>query len=259
MELHNSLNIAGGVCNLAGTFILAIALNNVIEIIDLSFKALEFSQDHNLVWINTGKSQYVNLIFNSFMRIFKIHELILFISFIFLVSTPNISFSNKLDRAFKALAENNFPKAKTLFSDELEENPKNFAAIFGLGQYYYLPQNPEMNIDSTYSKWNYCYINFNKAKPDEIELVNQYYKISEKILFQNLHDLCEKAFNSLMSNLSLNGLNKFISKYKIRTTLLEKAIIMRDDSLLKNLKSDVSIDNLSLFILENPSFTRFQI
>lgn len=190
------------------------------------------------------------------MRIFKIHKLTLFISFICLVSIPNISFPNKLDRAFKALAENNFPKAKTLFSDELEENPKNFVAIFGLGQYYYLPRNPEMNIDSTYSKWNYCYINFSKATPDEIELINQYYKISEKILFQNLHDLCERAFNSLMSNLSLNNLNRFISKYKIRTALLQKATIMRDDSLLKNLKSEVSIENLNLFISNNQSFTR---
>lgn len=190
------------------------------------------------------------------MRIFKIHKLILFILVICLVSTTNISFSNKLDRAFKALAENNFPKAKTLFSDELEENPKNFVAIFGLGQYYYLPQNPEMNIDSTYNKWNYCYINFSKATPDEIELINQYYKISEKILFQNLHDLCERAFNSLMSNLSLNNLNRFISKYKIRTALLQKATIMRDDSLLKNLKSEVSIENLNLFISNNQSFTR---
>lgn len=32
MELHDKLNIVGMVCNLVGTFILAIALNNVMEI-----------------------------------------------------------------------------------------------------------------------------------------------------------------------------------------------------------------------------------
>ena len=85
MELNDRLNILGMTCNLVGSLILALSLNQVISMINNSFKALEIAQSSNIIISGMDKHRSYSMAKSN--KYVKIGILLIIIGFIFQLST----------------------------------------------------------------------------------------------------------------------------------------------------------------------------
>lgn len=165
----------------------------------------------------------------------------------FFVPTSDL-FASKLDRGFKMLTEKKYEKAKQVFYDILEEKPNDVPARFGIGYYFFSADNSNMNLDSAYIYWSYCFDNFNTISKEEITLVEQYYPFSKEIISKLLYSLCATSYSNLISAPSVSKINSYLLRYRVDAALFDKVGIVLEDSLYSEAEKSESIEKLKNYL-----------
>jgi hypothetical protein len=126
--------------------------------------------------------------------------------------------ASKLEKAFRALQENNYPEAKIHFDEILSKNANDAGANYGLSLYYYKLMTTSSNKDPNFlPSWNAlmsAYKNFDQTDKKELELYTKL-DITKENLFKQKETLEGISFevvkNSTNSDIALG----FMSVYKM--------------------------------------------
>src|ERR1700740_1785401 len=122
----------------------------------------------------------------------------------------NISAST-IDRAFAALYEYDYFKAKKLFYTELKKS--KVEASFGLAIIYYRNDNPFYKLDSAYKYIAICKNNFSNLSAEKKEKLKTAYRLTDSTIAA-LHDsISQKAYDVFLKNVSIQSAEKYATTF----------------------------------------------
>ncbi len=158
-----------------------------------------------------------------------------FLVYIFLIGSFFTSYASSIDKAYKALYEYDYFKAKKLFYSQLKKSKQE--AAFGLATIYYRNDNPFYNLDSAYKYIAICRNNYLPKK------VSSYITDSDLIY---LHDsICTKAYFIFLKNISVTSAEKYATTY-YASNFLNHVLCTRDSLVFNGIKnSSQSIEILN--------------
>ena len=139
-------------------------------------------------------------------------------------------FAGKIDKAYEALKVYDYFKAKSLFQEELEDEP--VAARYGLTIIYYRNDNPFHNLDTAYA-----YIQ--KVEVEYKDLSNKYQKellefsIDEEQIAKLHSDIVLAFWNKVKDSDRVRSLNSFIKKFPD----------FKDIEKVKQIRTDLAYDH----------------
>ena len=106
--------------------------------------------------------------------------------------------ASTIDKAYKALQEYDYFKAKKLFYGQLKKNPTQ--AAFGLATIYYRNDNPFHKLDSAYKYILICRNNYETLPPDKALKLKTIYHLNDSCI-TTLHDsIAAKAYTAYFKN-----------------------------------------------------------
>ncbi len=164
---------------------------------------------------------------------------------VLLISSTVNALAGKIMSAYKALSIYDYFKAKELFYSSLTKNPCE--ASYGLATIYYRTDNPFSNIDSAAK-----YIaKSNLSFKDTVTLSS--YFISRTTINSLLYSIGDKGFKTYSATLNTVDLNHFLQRfYFTNDTLLNAALLVRDELYFARYKATSSSDSMRLFLLDHP-------
>ena len=166
-----------------------------------------------------------------------------FLTYIFLAGCfLNISAST-IDKAFAALHEYDYFKAKKLFY--LKINKSRAEASFGLATIYFRNDNPFYKLDSAYKYIIICRAGFADLSADKKEKIKAAYHITDSTIAA-LHDsISQKAYGVFYKNITIHSAEKYVSTFYYSKYV--QNVLCKRDSLafneIKNSQQSVIITN----------------
>ena len=166
-----------------------------------------------------------------------------FLTYIFLAGCFfNISAST-IDKAFAALREYDYFKAKKLFYTQLKKS--RVEAAFGLATIYYRNDNPFYKLDSAYKYIAICKYNFSNLSVEKGKKLKITYHLTDSTIAA-LHDsISQKAFDIFLKNSTIQTAEKYVSTFYFSKYVDD--VLCKRDSLafneIKNSQQSVIIIN----------------
>ena len=145
----------------------------------------------------------------------------------------NISAST-IDKAFAALHEYDYFKAKKLFYTELKKS--KVEASFGLATIYYRNDNPFYKLDSAYKYIVICKSNFNNLTIEKKEKLKTIYHLTDSTIAA-LHDsISQKAYDIFLKNITIQSAEKYASTF-CYSKYIEDVLCKRDSLAFNEIKN----------------------
>ncbi|MFN5628130.1 MAG: hypothetical protein ACK48W_02485, partial [Bacteroidota bacterium] len=137
-----------------------------------------------------------------------------FLFFLFLVFTHNNLFCQwlvipSLDRAYKALIEQDYFLAKKIYYKQLKK--KSCESAFGLASVYHINNNPFYNLDSAYKYIQISKSNYGKLNPKK-QISLSKWKINSQSISTLEHTIDSLSFSTAFSKNSIDDLLTFLQK-----------------------------------------------
>jgi len=157
-----------------------------------------------------------------------------FLIYIFLTGCFfNIS-ASAIDKAYAALHEYDYFKAKKLFYSELKKN--RVEASFGLATIYYRNDNPFYKLDSAYKYIVICKNNFINLSAEKKEKIKTTYRLTDSTIAA-LHDsISQKAYDFFLKNVTIQSAEKYISIFYY-SKYVEDVLCKRDSLAFNEIKN----------------------
>lgn len=159
-----------------------------------------------------------------------------YLTYIFLVSCFFTISASSIDKAFEALHEYDYFKAKKLFYTQLKKS--RVEAAFGLATIYYRNDNPFYKLDSAYKYIAICGNNFTNLSAEKKEKLKTTYHLSDSVIIA-LHDsISQRAYAIFLKNITIQSAEKYATTfYKSKYT--ESVLCMRDSLAFNEIKSSL--------------------
>jgi WG repeat protein len=156
--------------------------------------------------------------------------------------------ASTIDKAYKALNEYDYFKAKKLFYTQLKKNPSE--AAFGLATIYYRNDNPFHKLDSAYKYILISRNNYKTLPPDKALKLKTVYHLSDSSI-TSLHDsISAKAYIVYLKSNTIQSAEKYAGTYYESNYV--KNVLCRRDSLVFNqakirTQSDIIINYIKTY------------
>jgi len=156
-----------------------------------------------------------------------------YLTYIFLISCFfNISAST-IDKAFAALHEYDYFKAKKLFYTQLKKSRAE--ASFGLATIYYRNDNPFYKLDSAYKYIAICRNNFTNLSAKKKEKLKITYHLTDSTITA-LHDsISQKAYTVFLKNINIQSAEKYAATF-YQSKYIEDVLCKRDSLAFNEIK-----------------------
>jgi len=165
-----------------------------------------------------------------------------FLVFIFLIGSFFTSHASGIDKAYAALHEYDYFKAKKLFYTQLKKSRAE--AAFGLATIYYRHDNPFYNLDSSYKYIALCKNAFVPAKKKSLYI--------NDTTITTLHDsICQRAYAIFLKDVSVQSAEKYAATF-YRSKLLHEVLCTRDSLVFNEVKSSTQSTVLLNYINTYP-------
>jgi hypothetical protein len=153
--------------------------------------------------------------------------------------------ANKINRAYHALSVFNYFEAKKLFYTSIKTNQTQ--ASYGLSIIFNRTDNPFSDIDSAAKYISIALKNTNDS------LIISAFIINSKTIRTLADDIALKGFNKYCKNKLVESSNHFLTDfYFAKDSILQCAVLLRDDCLYQKLMINKNSDSVKLFMLNHP-------
>ena len=171
--------------------------------------------------------------------------LVYILIFICFVKSP----ASTIDKAYKALYEYDYFKAKKLFYSQLKKN--EVTASFGLATIYYRNDNPFFQLDSAYKYITICMNRVTNMSPGKLIKLKTIYHINDSSLIA-LHDsICQKAYFGFLKDMNITSAEKYASVY-CKSTYVYTVLCKRDSLVFNGIKNSLQSDIITDYINKYP-------
>lgn len=157
--------------------------------------------------------------------------------------------ASTIDKAYKALYEYDYFKAKKLFYTQLKKN--NTEAAFGLATIFYRHDNPFHKLDSAYKYIIICANSFKNQAEEGKKQVKLLYTISDSTI-STLHDsICREAYSIYIKNNTISSAEKYVSTY-YQSKFLSEVFCKRDSLMFNDIKNNATSSSITNYIKTYP-------
>ena len=158
------------------------------------------------------------------------------LTYIFLISCFLTSTASTIDKAFGALYEYDYFKAKKLFYTQLKKS--RVEASFGLATIYYRNDNPFYKLDSAYKYIAICRSNFANLSIEKKEKLKTIYHLTDSSIIA-LHDsISQKAYNIFFKNIAIQSAEKYATTF-FYSNYIEDVLCKRDSLAFNEIKNSL--------------------
>ncbi|MBK7298536.1 MAG: hypothetical protein IPI91_18765 [Flavobacteriales bacterium] len=169
------------------------------------------------------------------------------VALVFFVSGPVLA--GKLERAFEALAEHDYFRAKELFIKQIKKHPAG--AWYGLSVITGRSNNPFFQLDSSHIYIERADAAFTLASDKERSKLAKV-KVDNAALLAQRESVFGLAWEKALGQNSITGFDKFITTYKKSSHVLE-AIALRDELAFDEVKAKGSSTAYRSFLEKYPN------
>lgn len=156
------------------------------------------------------------------------------LTYIFLLACFFTSTASTIDKAYAALREYDYFKAKKLFYSQLKKNKTE--ASFGLATIYYRNDNPFYRLDSAYKYISVCINSFKSLPAEKKEKLKVSYAVTDSLIIA-LHDsIAQKAYYALVKNVTVQSIENYAVVY-YNSKYLEGVFCKRDSIVFNEVKN----------------------
>ncbi len=164
-----------------------------------------------------------------------------YLLYIFLICCFFKSEASSIDKAYEALHEYNYFKAKKLFYSQLKMSRAE--ASFGLATIYYRNDNPFYNLDSSYKYIDICKNSFS------VKQISLFVNDSN---IATLHDsISRKAYLIFLKNVTIQSAEKYASTF-YNSKYVENILCKRDSLAFNQIKNSLQSDIIKDYIRMYP-------
>ncbi len=157
--------------------------------------------------------------------------------------------ASTIDKAYQALQEYDYFKAKKLFYTQLKKNKTE--AAFGLATIYYRNDNPFHKLDSAYKYILISKNNYKTLSAEKVLKLKTFYHINDSCL-NALHDsISYKAYLVYFKNNSIPLAEKYASTY-YESNYVNDVLCRRDSLVFNDIKNNVQSGIITNYIITYP-------
>ncbi|MHB8259318.1 MAG: WG repeat-containing protein [Bacteroidia bacterium] len=174
---------------------------------------------------------------------------LLMLSPLFWRGAGSVAFASTIDKAYKALYEYDYFKAKKLFYAQLKKHTPE--AAFGLATIYYRHDNPFYKLDSAYKYMLICKGSYKNVSPKKILKLKAMYHLNDSCM-DALHDsICQKAYLVFLTNPTVQSAEKYATIY-YQSKYVNTVLCKRDSIVFNKIKDNVISTKITDYIKTYP-------
>ncbi|HEX7413318.1 MAG TPA: hypothetical protein VF411_04665, partial [Bacteroidia bacterium] len=157
--------------------------------------------------------------------------------------------ASTIDKAYKALHEYDYFKAKKLFYTQLKKNTTE--AAFGLATIYYRNDNPFYKLDSAYKYMLICKGSYKNLSTEKALKLKTNYRLNDSCI-EALHEsICQKAYFVFLNNSTIQSAEKYASIY-YQSKYVNTVLCKRDSFVFNRLKDSIRSTKITDYIRTYP-------
>ena len=157
--------------------------------------------------------------------------------------------ASTIDKAYKALKEYDYFKAKKLFYSQLKKN--KVEAAYGLATIYYRNDNPFFKLDSAYKYVLICRDGFKELPVEKMAGLKLTYAICDSVI-HNLHDsVCQKAYLALLKKVNIESTETYATVF-YQSRYVYDVLCKRDSLVFNAIKNNSQSAVITNYINQYP-------
>jgi hypothetical protein len=157
--------------------------------------------------------------------------------------------ASTIDKAYKALQEYDYFKAKKLFYTRLKKN--KVEAAFGLATIYYRNDNPFHKLDSAYKYILVCGDNYQTLPPAKALKLKIIYHLNDSCIKSLRDSICTKAYLAYRKNSTVASAEKYAATY-YQSNYVNDVLCRRDSLVFNNIKINAQSGIITNYIQTYP-------